>query len=286
MLGIRVVSTAFTSEGEVLRGDFVLPPGDGPFPGVCKFHGLPGSRDQVSGVASRLASAGFVVLTFDFRGFRRSDGVFRLSGMIEDAKNAVTHLLESGLSTEGWLGAYGASYGGAVAVCSAVRDERISCVCIRAPVYDTLAFARSSMIQPAVNEVVRTDPDGVHGLADSRVQKQILEWMVKDGARFNPINEISKISPRPLFIIAGDEDGGIDLAGVQRLFELAGEPKEFVVVEGADHGLTDPKAYETTIHWVLAWFRGQKPRSIDRDLRRAKRGYGDVSHRHGRDRRT
>ena len=260
MSGIRVVPAEFTSEGEILRGDFVLPPGDGPFPGVCKFHGLPGSRDQVRGVASSLASAGFVVLTFDFRGFRRSDGVFRLSGMIEDAKNTVTHLLESDLSIEGWLGVYGASYGGAVAVCSAVRDERISCVCLRAPVYDTVAFARSPMIQPAVSEVLRTDPDEVHGLAEPRVRKQILKWMVEDGARFNPINEISKISPRPLFVITGDEDEGTDLAGVQHLFELAGEPKEFVVVKGADHGLTDPKAYETTINRVVAWFCSQRPK--------------------------
>lgn len=259
MSGIRVVPTEFTSGGEVLKGDFVVPPGDGPFSGVCKFHGLPGSRDQVSGVASRLAEAGFVVLTFDFRGFRRSGGLFRLSGEIEDAKNAVTHMLESDLSIEGWLGVYGASYGGAVAVCSAARDERISSVCLRAPVYDTLAFARSPLIQPAVDELLRTNPDELHGLADPNLRRQILEWMVDDGARFNPVNEISKISPRPLLVIAGGVDKDIGLAGVRRLFELAGEPKEIVVVEGADHELTDPKAYETTIERVVAWFSTQMP---------------------------
>jgi len=254
---IRVVPTEFTSEGEVLRGDFVVPSGDGPFPGVCKFHGLPGSRDQVRGIASRLASAGFVVLTFDFRGFRRSDGVFRLSGEIEDARNAVTHLLESDLSVEGWLGAYGASYGAAVAVCSAVRDKRISCVCLRAPVYDTVAFVRSPMIQPAIDELLKTDPDEVHGLAEPRLRRQMLQWMVEDGARFNPINEISKISPRSLLVITGDADEAIDLAGVKRLFELAGEPKDLVVVEGADHGLTDPNAYEKTMDQAVAWFRSR-----------------------------
>jgi len=259
MSAIRVVPTEFISEGELLRGDFVVPSGDGPFPGVCKFHGLPGSRDQVRGVASRLASAGFVVLTFDFRGFRRSDGVFRLSGEIEDARNAVTHLLESDLSVEGWLGAYGASYGAAVAVCSAARDKRISCVCLRAPVYDTDVFAHSHMIQPSVDRLLETDPDEVHGLGEPHLRKKMLEWMVEDGARFNPINEISKISPRPLLIITGDADEAIDLAGVRRLFELAGEPKDLVVVQGADHGLTDPNAYEKTIDQVVGWFRNRRP---------------------------
>jgi dipeptidyl aminopeptidase/acylaminoacyl peptidase len=259
MPSVRVVPTEFTSDGEVVRGDFVVPFGGGPFPGVCKFHGLPASRDQVSGVASKLASAGFLVLTFDFRGFRRSDGIFRLSREIEDAQHAVTHLLESELSIKGWVGVYGASYGGAVAICSAARDKRISCVCVRAPVYDTLAFARSPMIQPAVDELLRNDPDAIHGLTNHDLRKQILEWMIEDGAKFNPMNQISKISPRPLLVIAGEADEGIDLAGIQRLFELAREPKEFFVVKGADHELTDPKARETTMDRVVAWFRTQKP---------------------------
>jgi dipeptidyl aminopeptidase/acylaminoacyl peptidase len=260
MSPIRTVPTLFTSGGETLRGDFVVPSGAGPFPGVCKFHGLPGSRDQVSGVASRLALSGFLVLTFDFRGFRRSDGIFRLSKEIEDAEHAVTHLLQSELSVKDWVGVYGASYGGAVAICSAGRDRRISCVCVRAPVYDTLAFARSSLIQPAVDELLKNDPEAVHALTDPDLRKQILEWMIEDGARFNPMSEISKISPRPLMVIAGDADNEIDLAGVRRLFELAKEPKELVVVRDADHELTDPNAHETTLNRVVSWFRSQRHR--------------------------
>ena len=53
---IEVQPTSFTSEGETLRGHFVLPQGTGPFPAICKFHGLPGSSDQISGIATRLAA--------------------------------------------------------------------------------------------------------------------------------------------------------------------------------------------------------------------------------------
>jgi dipeptidyl aminopeptidase/acylaminoacyl peptidase len=256
MSAIRVVPTAFTSAGETLRGDFLAPSGAGPFPGICEFHGLP---DPEKGVASRLALSGFLVLTFDFRGFRKSDGIFRLSREIEDAEHAVTHLLQSELSIKGWVGVYGASYGGAVAICSAARDRRISCVCARAPVYDTLAFARSPIIQPAVEALLKKDPEAVHGLTDPDLRKQILEWMIEDGARFNPMSEISNISPRPLLVIAGDADEGIDLAGIRCLLELAREPKQLVVVPGADHELTDPKAYETTMDRAVSWFRSQKP---------------------------
>ena len=208
-----------------MRGDFVVPSGGGPFPGVCKFHGLPASPDQGSGVASKLASAGLLVLTFGFRGFRRSDGIFRLSREIEDAKHAVTHLLESELSIKSWVGVYGASYGGA-----------------------HLSMTPSPMIQPAVDELLRNDPDALHGLTNPDLGKQILEWMIEDGAKFNLMNQISKISPRPLLVIAGEADEGIDLAEVQRLFELAREPKELFAVKGADHELTDPKAVKQ--RWI------------------------------------
>ena len=74
MSDVRLIPTEFESEGETIKGDFVLPSGAGPFPGICKFHGLPGGADQVSGLSTRLAESGYAVLTFDFRGFRRSEG--------------------------------------------------------------------------------------------------------------------------------------------------------------------------------------------------------------------
>ncbi|MHA1926202.1 MAG: alpha/beta hydrolase [Candidatus Thorarchaeota archaeon] len=98
--------TDFESEGYALRGDFVIPKGAGPFPGICKFHGLPGGANQVSGLATRLAEAGYVVLTFDFRGFRRSEGIFSLEGEIQDARNAVTHLMDSEFTIEDWVGVF------------------------------------------------------------------------------------------------------------------------------------------------------------------------------------
>ncbi len=259
MPGVRTIPTEFSSEGELLRGDFVIPQGDGPFPSICKFHGLPGSPNQVSGISTLLAEAGFLVLTFDFRGFRRSEGIFSLAGELTDAKSAITHLINSNLVVPGWVGVYGASYGGAVAVCAAASDTRISAVCLRAPVYDTHAFALSPLICPEVNRILKETPDEMHGLVDPSVRKRILDRMVDDGRRFNPINEISKISPRPLLVITGDADVLVDVNGVRGLYDLAGEPKELVIIEGANHVLSDPRAYEDTVNSIVAWFQGACP---------------------------
>jgi dipeptidyl aminopeptidase/acylaminoacyl peptidase len=254
---VNLLPTEFTSEGETIRGNFVVPDGDGPFPGICKFHGIPGSPDQISGAATMLAQAGFVVLTFDFRGFRRSDGLFTLAGEIKDAHAAVTHLLESDLTVGSWTGVFGASYGGAVAVCAAASDDRIKAVCLRAPCYDTLWFAQSPIIRPGVDEIIATDPTQMRGLDDPETQAEILRRMVEDARVHNPMNQISKLSPRPLLIIHGTDDVGIDMAGVKRLYEKAGEPKDLAIVEGADHELSDPYAYEVTMAAVVSWFSKQ-----------------------------
>ena len=259
MYDVEIVSTEFQSEGETIIGDFVIPHTKGPFPGICKFHGLPGGPDQVSGIATSLAKNGFAVLTFDFRGFRKSEGLFSLSGEIEDARAAVSHLIESDLTVGSWVGVYGASYGGAVAVCSAAVDKRINSVCLRAPVYDTLWFANSPMIRPTVDEIINTDPTQIRGIDDPAIQKTLLSQMIADANRYNPMNEISKIAPRPLLIVHGSDDIGISLAGVKRLYEQAGNPKDLVVVEGADHVLSDPRAYEITKEIVIDWFKKQCP---------------------------
>ncbi len=254
---VKILPTEFTSEAETIRGRFVLPKGRGPFPGICKFHGLPGEPDQVSGVATRLAEAGFAVLTFDFRGFRQSDGLFSLAGEIKDASAAISHLLESDLTVDSWSGVYAASFGGAVAVCTLAEDRRANALCLRAPVYDTLWFAQSPMIRPSVDSIVQTDPTQIRGIEDPKIQARLLRGMVKDARVHNPMNEISKISPCPLLIIHGSDDVGVDLAGVKRLYELAGEPKDLVIVEGADHNLSDPRAYEITMSTVVEWFKKQ-----------------------------
>ncbi|RDE17596.1 MAG: hypothetical protein C4K49_02030 [Candidatus Thorarchaeota archaeon] len=254
---VEVIPTEFTSEGATVRGNFVIPSGDGPFPGICKFHGIPGRPDQVSGLATRLAEAGFAVLTFDFRGFRRSDGIFSLAGEVKDARAAISHLLKSDLTAKSWSGVYGESFGAAVAVCAAAEDKRVKALCLRAPVYDTLWFSQSPLVRPSADQIVEIDFTQIHGVEDPEIRAGMFHRMVEDAKVHNPMNEISKISPRPLLVVHGTDDVEIDLAGVRRLYELAGEPKDLVIVEGADHNLTNPRASEITLSTEVEWFKKQ-----------------------------
>ena len=115
------------------------------------------------------------------------------------------------------------------------------------------------LVLEEVDRLVEHSPNEIHGLADPDVQKQILDWMKEDGAEFNPITEITKMSARPFLVITGDSDVAIDVPGVKHLYELAPEPKKLIIVEGADHELSDPISYETTMNHVIDWFIQHKP---------------------------
>ncbi len=81
-----------------------------------------------------------------------------MTGEIEDAKAAINHLLESNFVIASWVGVYGASYGGAIAVCTAARDNRIDAVCLRSPAYDTLWFAKLPMLDSELQRIGEQNP--------------------------------------------------------------------------------------------------------------------------------
>ena len=65
-----------------------------------------------------------------------------------------------------------------------------------------------------------------------------------------PIYHISKISPRPLFLIQAGSDARMPVSEGKALFEAAKEPKEFWLVPDVDHGdiyKTAPQEYEKRI---------------------------------------
>jgi pimeloyl-ACP methyl ester carboxylesterase len=254
---VEIMETEFPVSNETLRGHFVKPSGDGPFPGVCKFHGLPGSSDQVYGIAISLAAAGFLVLTFDFRGFRRSDGVFSLSSEIEDARAAITHLSQCKWAIKDWTGVYGASFGAAVAICAAAHDKRIQSICVRAPVYDTHQFAEAELAELVLNDIAHTVPDEMHGIKDLEKQNEFLSGLRADAKKYNPMDDIMRLSPRAVFITTGDSDALIDTDGVRKLYDRAKEPRRMVIVRGADHNLSDTTARLETERGIIDWFRQQ-----------------------------
>ncbi|MEQ9121309.1 MAG: alpha/beta fold hydrolase, partial [Alphaproteobacteria bacterium] len=127
-------SVAFYSEGVKLDGDLYLPDGLTPGErraGVVLCHGYTGVKDlYLPDNAAVLNAAGYAVLTFDYKGWGKSEGPrTRLApySRVADVQAAMTFLsIQDGVDAER-IGLYGTSYGCATVVWAAAVDERAKC---------------------------------------------------------------------------------------------------------------------------------------------------------------
>ncbi|MHA1772064.1 MAG: hypothetical protein ACTSYL_04505 [Candidatus Thorarchaeota archaeon] len=73
-------------------------------------------------------------------------------------------MVESGLTIYSWAGVFDVSYGVAVGICTAAEDKRVNVVCLKEPVNDTLWFAESPKIQPAIEYIITNDHTQIRGI--------------------------------------------------------------------------------------------------------------------------
>src|SRR6476659_1944265 len=125
---------SFFSEGVKLAGDLFLPndlrPGDRRA-GIVLCHGYTGVRNlYLPDIARMLNGAGYVVLTFDYKGWGDSEGPpARLApySRVADVQAALSFLAAQPQADPDRLGIYGTSYGGATVVFVAAIDPRVKC---------------------------------------------------------------------------------------------------------------------------------------------------------------
>ena len=128
-------SVTFFSEGVKLAGDLFLPAdlkhGERRA-GIVLCHGYTGVRNlYLPDIARVLTEAGYVVLTFDYKGWGDSEGPkTRLApySRVTDVQAALTCLGAQQTVDAERLGIYGTSYGGATVVWVAAVDPRVKCV--------------------------------------------------------------------------------------------------------------------------------------------------------------
>ena len=145
------------SEGTRLAAEIFTPAGPAPsggFPAILLCHGWGGLKDHLARYADKFARAGFVAMTFDYRGWGESDGrviaprdaprlleagerelkVIVLREIVDpvdqttDIRNCLAFLWSQPGVDKGRIGIWGTSYGGGHAVFTAGNDDRIRAV--------------------------------------------------------------------------------------------------------------------------------------------------------------
>lgn len=250
------MEVSFEADGATLQGYLARPPATAvraPRPGIVLCHDFPfgplgaaTTGESYPELADRLAgTAGWTVLTFNFRGTGSSAGQFSVKGWLADVRGAVERLLAeetSGLYVAGF------STGGSMAICVAGDDPRVQGVAAlgaRADFHEWAADPRRFL------ERART----YGAINDPAFPPDFNAWS-RELREVRPVAAAARIPPRPFLIVHGSEDESVPLSDARVLADAAENNADLKIISGAGHRLRhDPRA----IALLLGWLHGHHP---------------------------
>lgn len=289
--------TFFTSPGYELSGLVYRPAGDRSptLPGIVLCQGFGGFKEGTPPtLATHVAAKGYVVLSFDYRGFGESEGPRgRLDpfGQVQDIRDAMTYLADLDDVDGSRIGLYGTSFGGALVSYAAAVDDRAKSVVATVPVshgerwlrslrrhwefeefLDELEVDRHERVLSGRSRLVDKyhimvpDPQTEEYYAEvvrkepNLSHAQITLESVERIMEFHPVDVAHLISPRPLLIIAAERDILVKPSEATNLYEAAREPKRLITMPGVNHfTVYQPPVREEVMDLATEWFDAHMP---------------------------
>jgi len=205
-------------------------------------HGYGDNRPEW--VHELLAKKGYGVLSWDARAHGESDGEISTIGYLEvlDAKAALDYVLAQPAVKH--IGAWGGSMGGATLIRAAAYFPEIEALFIDssfASLDDEFNFL---VPYPVINPLAKMIASAETGISLDKV---------------DPLEDIGKISPRPVYIVHGTGDTVAPPDAGRKLFEAAKEPRFLWEVDNVRHlsiYLDNPRKYQRRLldffnQWLL-----------------------------------
>jgi fermentation-respiration switch protein FrsA (DUF1100 family) len=228
-----------SSDGLRLHGWF-LPAQGGKAKGtVLHVHGNAANITGHYGFICWLPAAGYNVLTFDYRGYGRSEGSVTRDGTILDALAALEYLRTCGKVDPDSIVVFGQSIGGAVSIAMAAqRKDQIKAL--------------------AIDSTFTTYRDVVRFHSFRQPSLVALIWWVPltIPAGHDPIKLVADLSPLPLFFIHGKRDNVVPWWMSQQLCDAAKEPKSLWLIDDTNHTQVWDKHEKQAQDRLTAFFDG------------------------------
>jgi fermentation-respiration switch protein FrsA (DUF1100 family) len=201
------VVTLTTEDGLELQAWFVRPTRAPTGITVVVFNGNAGHRGYRAPLARALADRGVATLLFDYRGYGGNPGGPSEAGLMRDAR-AARAWIDAQPGVDATKIAYlGESLGTGVAVQLAASHPPAALM-LRSPYTSLVDVGRHHYPILPVGLLLRD--------------------------RFSSIDWIARLHA-PVLVIAGEHDRIIPRQSSERLFAAANEPKQLVIIPGADH---------------------------------------------------
>jgi hypothetical protein len=280
----------YYSEGARISGVLYAPDGagrDSRLPGIVLCHGFTCIKELIlPDYARRFATAGYVALAFDYRGFGESQGERgRLLPyeQVRDIRNSITFMETLDEVDPERIGLWGTSYGAANTIQVAGVDPRPKCVVAQvgfgdggrglssrspeeaAPVMEMIRNERkqrvltgkATMVDPFV---IVSDPDTVAFFREAmrelpQLKTEISLEFAEATFEYRPEDVVHRIAPRALLLIAAEFDVPTPPDEFRSVHAKAGEPKKLVIIEGIRHyDIYSGQPFERSVQESLDWY--------------------------------
>ncbi len=238
-----------------ISGRLYLPVRDDrtPYPTVCICHGIPAKSPEPSEsgyplLAEKICRQGFAAFIFNFRGTGASGGNLDMLGWTRDLKTVIDYLCALPEVDGSRLSLLGFSGGAAVSIYVASQDKRVSSV-VTCACPAEFTFVTNVDEPQSVIDHFRS----IGTIRDEGFPQSAEEWL-NNFRLVSPIRYVAGIAPRPLLLVHGSQDKVVEVSHAYKLYDSAGEPKQIIIVDGAEHGL---RQNDRAMAIVMDWLKSQ-----------------------------
>ena len=287
-VGVESRHVDIWSDGTRLSGDLFYPKGiaDNKLPAIILCHGWGGLRSHLNrDYAPAFAAAGYVVLTFDYRGWGDSDSRLVVRGEMpnpdengevfvraqairelvdprdqtEDITNCINFIIREPLVHPRRIGLWGTSYGGGHVVYVAAHDKRIKCIVAQVASMDSreivlykgglrLAGKKASLRARGEIDPVPQGVDQIPGLQGTPYLSRM--------ANYRPVEFANQLKV-PILIIDAEKEELMDTKKHGRLVynhAQANVPAKYEVLNGLTHFDIYNKGRDQAIRMAIDWY--------------------------------
>jgi uncharacterized protein len=229
------------------------PEGSGRFPVVILLVGFTGYKEwpPIELLAKSLAENGIGAVRFDPSGFGESEGTlekdYRFSNYVKDSQSIFDFVTGLNWVRKEKIGVYGQSIGGIMASVL-TKNNHIS--------VKALSLVSSPIIMGSDDDLnskyKNWGKDGYIERSNSRYGRFNIPFaFIEDAKKWNALAYLKGLNV-PVQVIWCSDDTNVPNKITKQLYDSAAGPKEFKVLEGADHFLNrDPKTIKVMIDTVV-----------------------------------
>jgi len=221
-------------------------------PLVIRVNGMPGKspEEDEQRFAHYFVENNIAYFTYDHQGVRTSTGIFSYYDAQANIEKVIDQLVHYPKINPLKIGLLGESFGGAMALCHAVRDNRVKCLAIRSPVFDTEVIPKNPLFKFFIRALTRNK--------EMRFPEvDYKEEYSKQTKQFNP-KKLANYLIKPFYLIAGNKDALFPENGFHQLFnKVKSEEKKIEILEGANHNFTDKNHFQMMCEKIINFFRIQ-----------------------------